>query len=549
MIDVMYKWYKILVAIPARWGSQWIPKKNIKLLNGKPLISYVIETAQNSNYVDEIVVTTDDELIVQIAQNYWLTVHKRHETLAQPSTPLDPVIVDVMEKYPEFSHVITLQPTSPLLTVKTLDTSIENRIDNNKDTLISLREETHLYRREENGNIVPDYFKRVNRQQLPKKYVETWAIIGCKTNYLLQHHTRINPDSCDFTIMSIDESIDIDNFNDWNLVASILTRRTIWINVIWNHQNGMWHLYRQLQIAQHLNVKPIFLVPEGNDLARKKIEDAYYQVVAYNTPEDLFNILIEKNISLLINDILNTKKEDILLRKKTWVKVINFEDLGSWKIYADTTINAMYELSWNYTNMYHGNQYILIRQDVVDKNPITINDTVQLITISCWWTDPNNMTLKYLKVLRNLDFWWWLIRIILWPWYWHKNSLHEYIGDELKSSTRIDVVEDVNSMWELLSQSDIVLTSNWRTIYEAAALWIPTISMCQNEQELTHTFWVISWCIIQLWLIDSVNDEDLLMVCSELINSKELRMQKHQEMLAHDFKNGINRVLEIIYSV
>ena len=90
----MYKDNKILVVIPARGGSKGIPRKNIRLLGGKPLIAHTIEMGNASKYVDDVVVSTDDNEIKFIAEKFGAETIKRDGKLAEDSIPLDPVIHD-----------------------------------------------------------------------------------------------------------------------------------------------------------------------------------------------------------------------------------------------------------------------------------------------------------------------------------------------------------------------------------------------------------------------------------------------------------------------
>jgi CMP-N,N'-diacetyllegionaminic acid synthase len=80
---------KIIAIIPARGGSKGIPRKNIKLLSGQPLIAYVIKTAMNSRYIDDVVVSTDDEEIAEIARIYGAKIIMRPQALAEDHVPLE----------------------------------------------------------------------------------------------------------------------------------------------------------------------------------------------------------------------------------------------------------------------------------------------------------------------------------------------------------------------------------------------------------------------------------------------------------------------------
>lgn len=188
---VMFNNNKILVVIPARGGSKVIPRKNIRLLNNSPLISYAIGTARSSQYVDDVVLTTDDSEIALIAEKFGASVVRRSHDLADDTVPLDPVIYNAMiqkEKlaFDEYDIVITLQPTSPLIKSSTLDRAIEKFEDFSVDSVISVVDDRHLNwgYDENNKRYFPLYTQRVNKQFLPKSFKETGAILATRRSFV-----------------------------------------------------------------------------------------------------------------------------------------------------------------------------------------------------------------------------------------------------------------------------------------------------------------------------------------------------------------------------
>ena len=126
----MFKEHNILALIPARGGSKGIPRKNIKVLHGSPLIAYTIAAARNSRYIDDVVVTTDSDEIAKIARDYGASVpFMRPSELADDrSKTIDAVLhaVETLEDMGRtFDAVVLLQPTSPLRTSVDIDCSIE----------------------------------------------------------------------------------------------------------------------------------------------------------------------------------------------------------------------------------------------------------------------------------------------------------------------------------------------------------------------------------------------------------------------------------------
>ncbi len=118
---------KVLALIPARGGSKRLPRKNILLLKGKPLIGWSIDAAKESRYIDEIIVSTDDQEIADIASLYGTTVPElRPEYLSTDTAKTESVLVYSLEKFGDGVDIlILLQPTSPLRTTKHIDEALE----------------------------------------------------------------------------------------------------------------------------------------------------------------------------------------------------------------------------------------------------------------------------------------------------------------------------------------------------------------------------------------------------------------------------------------
>ena len=115
---------KILAVIPARAGSKGIPNKNLRIVGRHPLVYYAIHTAQQSAYITDIVVTTDSAEVAIIAAQMGVSVRRRAEHLCGDAVTLDAVVDDAVDRSIAWDYVITFQPTSPTLTVKTLDAAI-----------------------------------------------------------------------------------------------------------------------------------------------------------------------------------------------------------------------------------------------------------------------------------------------------------------------------------------------------------------------------------------------------------------------------------------
>jgi CMP-N,N'-diacetyllegionaminic acid synthase len=211
---------KILAIIPARGGSKGIPRKNIKELTGKPLIVYSIEAALKSKYINKIVVSTEDEEIAEISKKYGAEVIKRPRELAKDSSSIIDVLKHVLEKLREKENynpdiIVLLQPTSPLRTVKTIDSAILIFRDKFEyyDSLIPLyliEGKIGIIMRE---RYIPNYILGSRRQDIEPIYRECGTIFIFKPD-LIKNGEMFGEKTLPFVIKKYKESIDIDTTDD-----------------------------------------------------------------------------------------------------------------------------------------------------------------------------------------------------------------------------------------------------------------------------------------------------------------------------------------------
>lgn len=131
---------KVLAIIPARGGSKRLPRKNILPLGSKPLIGWTIEAAQNSCYIDNIFISTDDQEIADVASQFGITVPElRPEELSTSTATTQSVLFYTLENYAkEADIVVLLQPTSPLRTAKHIDEAIESLVEKSAFSVVSV---------------------------------------------------------------------------------------------------------------------------------------------------------------------------------------------------------------------------------------------------------------------------------------------------------------------------------------------------------------------------------------------------------------------------
>jgi len=213
-----------LAIIPARGGSKRLPKKNILPLNGKPLISWTVEAAKESKYLDCIVVTSDDTEILSIAETYKVKTLQRPEILADDEASTISVIEHVIENFPNYKYIVLLQPTSPLRRSDHIDAAIELLEVKNADAIISVCEMEHsplwantLPKDKSMKNFLPEELLNVRSQDLDKFYRLNGAIYICKIEKFMKEKKLFLSDKIFAFIMDKESSIDIDDKGDFKL--------------------------------------------------------------------------------------------------------------------------------------------------------------------------------------------------------------------------------------------------------------------------------------------------------------------------------------------
>ena len=223
----------ILALIPARGGSKGIPRKNIKELYGKPLIAWSIEVALNADFVDHVVVSTDDEEIAEIALDYGAEVpFLRPSEFAKDETPGIAPILHALELFPEVEQILLLQPTSPLRTSEDIDGIVQMSLERKASSVVSICESPKhpnwMFFCGEDKKLYPftDDPIATRRQDLPKVYTVNGALYIAKTKWLKQNQSFFALETLGY-LMPAERSTDIDTPLDWELVEFLMNKNNV----------------------------------------------------------------------------------------------------------------------------------------------------------------------------------------------------------------------------------------------------------------------------------------------------------------------------------
>jgi CMP-N,N'-diacetyllegionaminic acid synthase len=227
---------KVLAVIPARGGSKGVPRKNIRIVAGKPLIAYTIETALAVRHlVHRIVVSTDDEEIAAISRKFGADVpFLRPAYLSGDQVPTLPVLQHAVrlleaEDHIRFDWILLLQPTAPLRTPRDVETALDLSRTGGTDSVISVTQLIAAHpiqaKRIENNRLLPYYLEEkegTRRQDLqPPAYIRNGAIYLTRRDVLMEKNS-IWGDSIHPYVMPAERSINIDSEMDLKLLELVL---------------------------------------------------------------------------------------------------------------------------------------------------------------------------------------------------------------------------------------------------------------------------------------------------------------------------------------
>ena len=225
----MFNGKTFLAIVPARGGSKRLPRKNVLDLAGKPLISWTIEAGLKSKYIDKVIVTSDDDEILETSKRYGAQIIRRPHDLASDTTTTFDALKHTIDNIEKYDYIVLLQATSPLRDEKHIDESIELLESKKADAIVSVCEMDHspfwsntLPKDNSMSNFISDEVKNKRSQDLENYYRLNGAIYICKTDKLLEEKTFFLKDNIFAYKMDRESSVDIDEELDFKIARALL---------------------------------------------------------------------------------------------------------------------------------------------------------------------------------------------------------------------------------------------------------------------------------------------------------------------------------------
>lgn len=539
----MFSNNKILAVIPAIGDDGKIPRKYTRLLGDKPLIAHILDTLKTSEYVDDIVVLTDDNDISRISELCGVTPFKNFTKESNFETRIfETMLQREKAAFDEYDIIMVVKPNAPFITVDSINRIIEKFDNPNLDTVISVKEDRHLRwgLDEENNRFFPLNSHMVNGNGLMPEFVETRAIVATRRQFISKE--SIFGNGINLNLLKGKENILINNIEDLWIAEKHVNKKKIAIVVNGFDEIGLGHVRRCLAIAHNLISHDVTFISKSNHpLGIEAILSNNYSCLTYDDSDEIFDVIEKLNPDLIINDILDTSFEYISKLIDNDYFVINFEDVGPGIEIANLVFNPLSDYGIDLPNVFTGYKYYILEDEFYFQKPKVVTEDVNNVFMMFLGNDPNNLTEKTLQALISSGF---TGNIDVLLGVGHPNK--EEILNKYDIYSNVVIYQSVRSISEFIAKADIIFTSADRTVFDICSIGVPCICICQDERELANTFANNDNGFINLGLAEDITSEDIINQFNSLVSNFDLRLSLSKKMLSINLKDGFTNVWQIV---
>lgn len=218
---------KVFGLITARGGSKGLPRKNVLSAGGKPLVAWTVEAALAARSVGSVVLSTDDDEIMEAAKLAGCNVpFRRPRELSGDTARSIDVVLHAIDQLPDFEYVVLLQPTSPLRSSDDIDSAFALMLKSNAPSCVSVCEADQspywMYRVADDKKLqrlLPEIDGITRRQDLPPIYVLNGAIYIARIDWLRANRSFVGEETVAYH-MPKERSLDIDTAQDFEIFRS-----------------------------------------------------------------------------------------------------------------------------------------------------------------------------------------------------------------------------------------------------------------------------------------------------------------------------------------
>ncbi len=514
--------FENLILVMARSsGSKEISRQNLRLINGKPLLYYVLHTAlKYKNSL--VVVSTDSEEIKHLSTLYGAEVLKRPKNLTKDSASLEDIVAHslkmLQKKGYEFKKCLVIHPHFPLISISTIERFF-NSLSNEINTIFGFEEDS--IRDDVMGETTTKKEPcRINL--LAKRIVRTKKIVSFSCKPFIQSNLFKKP----YYGIKIptEEIFSPTSYHDFASLESIINKKRILVRVDGSKEIGLGHVYNMLTVLNNLRREEILIVMNSKKkLGLKKFKEYLYNVKLFSNETHLMKIVKDFKPEIIVNDILDTSFPYMTKLKKFNCVIVNFEDRGKGRALADLVFNPIYQEQKGLKNEYFGAKYSCVRDEFRIWQRQDIPERVEQIIISFGGTDPKNKTKDVLEIINDMNLNHIRLKVVLGIGNANKNEIKTIVKKMNHNGFKIDIIERSDFLAKNIIESDFAIISNGRTVFEVAAVRVPMISIAVNQRERKHSFVENAEIGMSLTLETNKDKEMLVKSIKKMMNASNRR--------------------------
>lgn len=507
----------MLAIIPARRGSKGVPGKALRTIGGKPLILRTLECVKASRKASRIVVTTDCPEIEAFCSLRGYEVIRRPDELGADDVPIMDVALHARRFVDHDGLVGIFQPTCPLLRPETVRDVVEEFHRRQLDWAITATPDPHIHW----GTDPLPYLltPRVQRQD-QDVMVESGAV------QLFNPDARFDSEDSRVGIIEIPhrEALDIDTQDDMMLAERLCSLKNIHFVVLMGERVGTGHFHRSIALAQALSHHNISWEWRG-DPPPWAVDRVPYPTAPEDGP-----------VEVLIFDCLTPGQSEILEARSNGVTVIALED-ESGDDAADLTINDMLDPDHV--------KYAVLRPEFLCLPEREQRANADRILLTFGGTDPASLADRCKRILDGHQ----AMRAAVAEFFTSEDD--ENVTATPPYGVRTNYVQKVDPsarvhMSTSMRDADLVITSQGRTVFEAAACGTPCISIAANERENRHTRIP---GVTYLGLHSTVTDDQIRHAVNTTLSDQHLRQENAHAARQTVDGRGLERLVRLIEGV
>ena len=537
---------KNLILIMARSGSDdAISRQNLRLVNGKPLIYYIIKTALKFKNAS-VVVSSDSDEIKELSKMFGAQVIHRPKKLTRNNTSIKEICLDALKKLnydnQNFEYCLVLHPKIPLIKLKTINTFFKMSREN-RGTFFGISniiDPKHAYK----INNVDKFFRLESNKY---KIGLLNKIVCFKIKSFLKNNGKFDVPFSGINL-SQSETLALTTYNEFGIFEKILSKRKILVRIDASKFIGMGHVYNILSILNHFRNDEILIVMHKKfNLGSKKFREHLYDVKLFSSLSELEKIIEKFKPDMIFNDILNTKVSYMRKLGTHDCFIVNFEDLGEGRKFANLVFNPIFKSKKILPHEFYGGKYACVRDEFrLFKNSI-LQKIPKKVVISFGGTDQNNLTVKTIDIIKkynikNIEF-----TIILGYGFSTTSKIKEKISNLNNDGFRFNLIINSDFLAKHVRDADFSIISNGRTAFEFAAMCVPLISISVNSREKSHSFVKDEKIGFHFNYEDSSFEKLIIQGINKMLLYRNRKLFKNRlEKL--DLLQGIDNVVSIINS-